>query len=270
MFNYMFSNPSEYNEILQFMTLFLLFVIGAMIYYMSENTENLEKQISELELECPACPENPECPKCPQCPDLICTDEGKCPDCNCPAEGECPPCSANAHADCPTVDDIVSGIFPGRNTGITSGGKYFDIQANENYELNPDYDYYQPMSAFPSDSILDPLHQGNAYVPTNAIDNTNENYYMNTSMSQNLSGEEGRMNMASGGEGTRPNQGSREWGSGTDRSTGSNVDRQAAAARAAGGTEEDVAAAIAAQELRDESEREGARSDWESGSTTTP
>ena len=40
----------------------------------------------------------------------------------------------------------------------------------------PDYDYYQPMDAFPQDSILDPLHYGNARVPTNAMDNTNENY----------------------------------------------------------------------------------------------
>jgi len=260
----MFSNPSEYNEILQFVTLFLLFVIGAMIYYMSEDTEKLEKQISELELECPSCPENTECP---QCPDLICSEEGKCPDCNCPAGEGCPPCNANAHADCPTVEDIVGGIFPGRNTGITSGGKYFDIQANENYELNPDYDYYQPMSAFPSDSILDPLHHGNANVPTNAIDNTNENYHMNTSISHSLSGGEGRMNMASGGEDTGPNLASQRWGTGTDRSTGSNVDRQAAAARAAGGTEEDVAAAIAAQELRDSLEAD-ARSDRTSGSTT--
>jgi len=251
MFNYIFSNSSEYNEILQFVTLFLLFVIGAMIYYMSEDTEKLEKQITELEL---SCPENPECP---QCPDLICSSEGKCPDCNCPGKDECPPCNANAIVNCPTVEDIVGGIFPGRNTGITSGGRYFDIQANESYELNPDYDYYQPMSAFPPDSILDPFSQVNPRVPPNAIDNTHENYYMNTGMSQ----AEGRMNMASSGEGTRPNQESQRWGAGSERTTGSNVDRQAAAARAAGG---DVGAAIAAQELRDSLEAD-ARSDWAGG-----
>ena len=182
MFNYMFDNPKDYNEILQFVSLFLLFVIGAMIYYMSENTDKLKKDISELELECPACPANPRCPKCP---DLNCNRDGKCPDCICSTDNKCPECpSCTANANCPTVDDIVSGIFPGRNTGITSGGKFFDIKANESYELMSDYDLYEPADAFPSDSILDvpkPLRAGNVKVPSNQINNTIANNLQTTS-----------------------------------------------------------------------------------------
>ena len=238
MFNYMFSNPSEYNEILQFFTLFLLFVIGAMIYYMSENTESLEKKINELEISCPECPKCPkletpegtECPQCPQCPDCVCSEttdsEGHV--INCPEHPPCPD-----PPQCPTVDDIIAGIFPGRNTGITSGGRYFDIQANDSYELMPDYDYYQPMDAFPQDSILDPLHYGNARVPTNAMDNTNENYNMDTSSPTSLTD---RMDMGLGGgigENTGPVNryrappGSSRFGSGTERTPQglSNVDR---------------------------------------------
>ena len=35
-------------------------------------------------------------------------------------------------------------------------GKYFDVQENENYELMPDYDFYEAQKAFPTDSILNP------------------------------------------------------------------------------------------------------------------
>ena len=87
MFSYYF-DTTEYAEILQYVSLFLLFVIGTMIYYMSTNSETLGKdlknQISNLDLECPKCPDHPGCPACPKCPDLKC-NEGMCP--------ECPVCS---------------------------------------------------------------------------------------------------------------------------------------------------------------------------------
>jgi hypothetical protein len=177
MFAYIFDNPREYNEILQFFTLFLLLVIGLMVYYASENTEKLKADISQLEMKCPACPEHPEipsCPSCPTCPSLTCENDGKCPDCVCPTSDKCPtcpPCTANAN--CPTVDDIVSGIFPGRHTGVTNSGRFFDIKANESYELMPDYDFYKPEEAFPSDSILPPpLNVGNVDVPVNQMGNS--------------------------------------------------------------------------------------------------
>jgi len=192
----MFDNPSEFNEVLQFVTLFLLFVIGAMLYFMSNNTNELQQAVEDLEL---------SCPETPPCPSLTCNNEGKCPECpecpvsDCPSDGTCPPCSEGSF---PTVDDIVSGIFPGRTTGITSGGKYFDIKANDSYELMPDYDFYQSADAFPDDSILGPppnLLGGNPKVPPNAINNTRENEFMNTRVTQTI---DTRMDMASSGDST--------------------------------------------------------------------
>ena len=220
MFSYYF-DTSDYAEILQYISLFLLFVIGTMIYYMSSNNqmmkEDLKDQINNLDLECPKCPENPgcpSCPACPKCPDLKC-NEGICPECpECPAteegDGKCPPCPTDS-TSCPTVDDIVTGIFPGRNPGITSGGKYFDIMANDSYELLPSYDFYNPVDAFPSDSILSApgnLLKGNVDVPTEKIDNSIDGNYVDISPDTSLS----RMNMASTGENTGPST----FGSGTD------------------------------------------------------
>tara|TARA_B100001248_G_C27313232_1_gene423032 strand:+ start:194 stop:1021 length:828 start_codon:yes stop_codon:yes gene_type:complete len=261
MFSYYF-DTNEYAEILQYISLFLLFVIGIMIYYMSTNSENLGKdlkeQINNLDLECPECPDHPGCPACPKCPDLKC-NEGMCPECPaCPAtEGEggdgnkeCPACPTVPSVSCPTVDDIVTGIFPGRNPGITSGGKYFDIMANDSYELLPSYDFYNPVDAFPSDSILsapDSLMRGNVDVPTTEIDNSVDGSLVDTNIDTSLS----RMDMASMGENTGPST----FGSGTERveSGLSNVERQRRAAIADGG---DADASVAAQEERDANERD--------------
>lgn len=210
MFTYIFDNPRQYNEILQFIALFLLFVIGLMIYFMSQKTSDLKSQISQLEMECPACPSVPACPVCPEgkacpqcptCPSLTCGTDGKCPDCICPADQKCPQCPdcnkqcppCNANANCPTVDDIVGGIFPGRNPGITQNGKYFNVQANESYELMPDYDFYEPQKAFPTDSILNPVntnYRGGTTVNTKntmQVDSVNKN--TNTMVSQSLSAQ---------------------------------------------------------------------------------
>ena len=221
MFNYYF-DTSQYTEILQYVSLFLLFVIGTMIYYMSSNSESLGKdlkdQINNLDLECPSCPDHPGCPACPKCPDLKC-NEGSCPECPaCPkTDKECPACPEAPTVSCPTVDDIVTGIFPGRSSGITSGGKYFDIMASENYELLPSYDFYNPVEAFPDDSILsvpDSLLKGNVDVPATQIDNSVDNNLVNTSPDTSLS----RMNMASTGDNTGPSTlGPSTFGKGTER-----------------------------------------------------
>lgn len=211
MFTYIFDNPKQYSEILQFVALFLLFVIGLMVYFISQKTGDLNDQISKLEMECPACPSVPacpegkacpQCPSCPTCPSLTCDNDGKCPDCICPADQKCPQCPdcdrkcppCNANADCPTVDDIISGIFPGRNPGITQNGKYFDVKSNESYELMPDYDFYDPQKAFPTDSILTPNHSMTygsrdvvATKNTMQVDSLNNN--TNTTVSQSLSGQ---------------------------------------------------------------------------------
>lgn len=235
MFSYYF-DTSEYTEILQYVSLFLLFVIGTMIYYMSSNSESLGKdlkdQINNLDLECPKCPDHPGCPACPKCPDLECNGGAcpKCPECS-ETDKECPVTECTT-SSCPSVDDIITGIFPGRNPGITSGGKYFDIMASENYELLPTYDFYNPVEAFPSDSLLSPpdsLLSGNIDVPATQIDNSIEGNLVNTSPDVSLS----RMNMSSMGENTGPST----FGSGTERveSGLSNVERQRRAAVSDGG-----------------------------------
>ena len=48
----------------------------------------------------------------------------------------------------PTVEDIVSGIFPGRNMGLTRGGIYQPLDAPGCYELLPEYDFYKPETLF--------------------------------------------------------------------------------------------------------------------------
>ena len=229
-----FDNPRDNILGLQALVLCCIFIISSMLYYIGTNTDELHSEISSLqnevntlELECPACPAHPKIPACPKCPTLSCPSINSancpdCPDCNCPDnEHECPPCpDCSANADCPTVDDIVSGIFPGRNTGITSGGKYFDIQANESYELLPDYDFYQPVEAFPTDSILDqPLRSGNVAVPEDSIENSIDNSLVNTGESRSLN--MGRMGMASLGDITSAvSLPSATWGSRTERVTG--------------------------------------------------
>ena len=223
MFNYYF-DTAQYTEVLQYVSLFLLFVIGTMIYYMSTNSEQMNEDIKDsinnLDLECPKCPDHPNIPSCPECPSLECNGNS-CPECpvssaDSPKNGDspktdCPKCP-DVTANCPSVDDIISGIFPGRNPGITSGGKYFDIMASENYELLPSYDFYNPVDAFPGDSILsvpDTLLKGNVDVPPTQISNTDDNTNMNTTESTSLS----RMNMASMGKSTGPST----FGMGTER-----------------------------------------------------
>lgn len=207
MFNYFF-DTSEYTELLQYLSLFLLFVIGTMIYYLSndnaEMNKDIKNDISNLEMECPPspeCPEHPKIPSCPKCPDLTCDTGGKCPDCpDCPEAPECP---TQVAVNCPNVEDIVSGIFPGRNPGITSGGKYFDVKSNESYELLPSYDLFNPVSAFPNDSILsvpDSLITGNVDVPPTQINNAINNNNIDTAPNVSLS----RMNMSGSGMNTGP------------------------------------------------------------------
>ena len=147
------------------------------------------------------------------------------------------------------------------NDGITSGGKYFDIMANDSYELLPSYDFYNPVDAFPSDSILsapDNLMKGNVDVPANQIDNSIDGNLINTSPDTSLS----RMDMASMGENTGPSTlGPSTFGMGTERveSGLSNVERQRRAAEEDGG---DPEAAATLQATRDANET-NTRSDLE-------
>ena len=53
-----------------------------------------------------------------------------CPDVSCP------------DVSCPSVEDIVGGLFPGRNPGITASGKYHNINAFEEGTLISAYSNY--------------------------------------------------------------------------------------------------------------------------------
>jgi len=177
MLNYILNNPKEYNELLQYFTIFLLITIGVIIYYMFNKTESLKKDISSLDL---------TCPPAPPCPSLKCSKDGVCPDCVCPdinTKGcpSCPSCPSypDVNTNCPSVGDIVSGIFPGRNMGMTHNGEYFDINGTENYDLIPGLEVYDGMKAFPEDSILDISYK-------NTLDINNVNSNTNTSKSKKL------------------------------------------------------------------------------------
>ena len=273
MFNYFF-DTNDYTEILQYLSLFLLFVIATMIYYLSTSADRMNLDIkNELSnLEFPKCPDHPNIPSCPKCPDLNCSNEGKCPEC--PENKDCPVCPT-IEVDCPTVGDIVSGIFPGRNPGITSGGKYFDIMANDSYELMPDYDFYSPASAFPGDSILsapDSLIKGNIDVPSSEIDNSNDNTLVNTSEEVSLT----RMNMANRGESTGADSlptdavtrtGSTPFGQNSTRVSGglTNAQRQRMAAEEEGITDESTLASIASQQASRDAAEADIRSDLTQG-----
>ena len=255
MFNYMFDNTREYNEILQFITLFLLVVIGVMIYSMNDNSERIEQEISNLELKCPSCPDCPnltcnkgECPKCPTCPVCPICPNIKNSELN--NNNELPKLN-NPEVVCPTVDDIVSGIFPGRNPGITKSGRYFDIQANESYELMPDYDFYEPINAFPSDSILTAPNTLLTDITSTPINNSLNNNLINTTIDSQI---DTRMARASAGINTAPSN--IKFGGNTEKTTElDDVQRQINAATEEDLTQPEINRAGTRQTTREENER---------------
>ena len=106
-------------------------------------------------------------------------DNSRCPDVDVVnqvhAPSPAPPCPQVNCPSCPSVKDIVGGIFPGRNTGVTSGGRYFDVKMNEDYDLMPDYSFYNAKDAFPDDMKFDidpPLRSANVHVDQNDINNS--------------------------------------------------------------------------------------------------
>ena len=110
--------------------IFLVMLVMVIMYFVySENSKTavISQKISNLKMDCPACPdvscpevvcpESRNCPKCPTCPRQSCPE---CPNHSCPT---CP------NTDYPTVDDIISGIFPGRDPSIRFGGNYFPVDS---------------------------------------------------------------------------------------------------------------------------------------------
>lgn len=85
--------------------------------------------------------------------------------------------------DIPSVEDIVSAIFPGRNTLLISGGNIQNInRSNDINTYSSDYATYQPIQAFPVEpddplSVPMPLTENN---PLSVSNNTYNNNIMDT------------------------------------------------------------------------------------------
>jgi hypothetical protein len=180
---YFYMNPRRQVFLLQGVIVVILIILGVMIYNQYSSTQSIQKDLDTLDVQCPKCPDvtvnnsksNPES----SCPDVTCPDV--CPD-----------------VKCPSVKDIVNGVFPGRNTGLTSGGKYFDVKSQGSYDLlREDYSFYKAEDAFPDDSILDPpLRWSNPDVPLNDINNSVDNYLVDSRADGEARDQQFRMDKA--------------------------------------------------------------------------
>ncbi len=120
-----------YTSLLQLIIIILSVVILRYVYSDNKKIDELKDHIKSLDKECPKCP---DC-KCE-------SDLTKCPDCVCPdrttdiTDNTGPNFPMNSgltcpEVTCPSVEDIVNGLFPGRNMGLTASGKYYDINSYE-------------------------------------------------------------------------------------------------------------------------------------------
>lgn len=168
---YYYLNPRRQIFILQVIVLIALTVIIAMIYSQYSQGEKISENVGDIK--------NTKCPDVEVVNQVHSASPGpSCPNVTCPT---CP--------SCPSVKDIVSGIFPGRNTGVTSGGRYFDVKMNEDFDLMPDYSFYNAKDAFPDDMKFDidkPIRSANAYVPQNDINNSIDNEHVDTNSSASV------------------------------------------------------------------------------------
>ena len=168
---YYYLNPRRQIFILQVIVLIALCVIIAMIYSQYSQGERLSERVGDIK-------------DSTRCPDVDVVNQvhptspaPRCPQVNCP------------QVNCPSVKDIVGGIFPGRNTGVTSGGRYFDVKMNEDFDLMPDYSFYNAKDAFPDDMKFDidpPLRSANIRVAQNDINNSIDNEHVDTNSSASV------------------------------------------------------------------------------------
>lgn len=129
--------------ILQGVVMLLAVVILFMLYSEKNKTMELQNKIDNFN--CPTCPAIPECPDC------NCPDGNTCPDCVCENDGptnlECPECPSCPNVKGPSVDDIVNAIFPGRNPGMTSHGRFFSYDDFTEKEIKSTFQSMDDMSA---------------------------------------------------------------------------------------------------------------------------
>ena len=186
------------NLVLQFVVLVCMGVIGGLIYHnyntIVDGDKTLTKKIDDIDVSCPKCPDitNPVSKE-----DLVChpkDDEDDGDDEDDEVDEDVTGSRHSPPSQCPTVAEIAQAIFPGRNTGVTQAGRYFDIKSNDSYELLPDYSFFKPEDAFPEDSILDkPLRDGNVQVSQDQIDNSQEGNMVDTGGSASRRGSQTRM-----------------------------------------------------------------------------
>ena len=188
---YYYINPRTQILLLQILSIIFIFIIIMMIGFHSSETSELQNKIDNIKIpECPACP---ACPKIPACPNVNLPSNSshrnleekidniklECP--------ECPDCPEVNEGQYPTVEDIVGGIFPGRNMGLTRGGIYQTLESDGSYELLPEYDFYRPEDAFPQDTILSRA-VGDIEKEKLMFDNSYDNMNIDTRMNTGLNG----------------------------------------------------------------------------------
>lgn len=127
--------------ILQGIIIILAIIIVFMIYSEKSTSDELQDKINKFE--CPACP------TCPECPDCNCSDGGECPACICENESplDCPDCPECPKASGPTAEEIVNAIFPGRNPGMTSHGRFFSYSDFTDKELKSTFQAMDDLEA---------------------------------------------------------------------------------------------------------------------------
>lgn len=160
-----------------FLCLVGLIVIGNLVYYIYDINNDINREIVNIENKFPKCPEhNLECPenKCPKCPDCP-----LCPEMNMSSPNM--PSMACPNISCPSVNEIVKGVFPGRNPKVVNDGKYFNIDPKNMYDGLSSTNFYDIENKFPSDKMKPqkPLRSYNITGEkkiNNSIDNTNISY----------------------------------------------------------------------------------------------
>jgi len=181
-------------------------VIVYLVFQINGLNNKIDNDIQTIETKFP---KPKECPPCnTQCPDM------NCPELRCPENKACPPCPS-IHPDllkttdkendsktdsktdsnsmkvqdttqppgCPSVQDIVSGIFPGRNPNVVDGGRYFNIDPYNTYDGLSSSNFYEQKYNFPIQKILrpDPPLRSFNIGGEDLINNSLENHNIDTS-----------------------------------------------------------------------------------------
>ena len=184
-------------------------VIVIMIHENTQLNDEMKQELKEIEKKCPPCncPKNPDCNlRCPDYPlprpgdsvdSVDSVDSGDSGDSDSEKDNdsgestkrslsECPECPK-----CPSVEEIVSGIYPGRNPKVVDGGRYFSVDASNVYDGLSTSNFYEKNYKFPIDKILKPdSPEMNKYNlgGEEQINNSIDNEYVDTSISKTLPG----------------------------------------------------------------------------------